>query len=293
MIPLILCALFSAVPRASAQAGPAVMVGDSEQTIKRGDIEVFAKITGVATAQDTYDIYAPFDGRVEDVMVDLFDQVTVEGVMARLVSIEMAALLDSTNENSRQQTESRWKGVFDYYPIKPPFPGIVTKIHAQAHTKVYKGDRLFTVAKRVVIVGRNTEKLYSNLEPGMTAELASGKNSDLKLKTTLSDFIRLKGSPYFNRLWLEVTTLQTGIRIGGRFDGFLFVGRSEDTMLVPRTALLERSGRKYLIMEVETGLADETLTEILKPGLHFINPRYPKTGEPAKERTDGKDKKID
>lgn len=293
--PLFFCAIFFLLrlPAAAGAVSPAaVIVGDSEQAIQRGDLEVRTRVTGRTIAQDTYDIYAPFDGRVEDIMVELFNLANTDTVMARMVSTEMAALLDSSGEESKAQTAKRWQGIYQYYPIQPAFRGIVTNIYVEPKARVYKGDRLFTVAKKVVIAGRNTEKLYSDLAAGMTADLVYGKDRDIRLKAALIKFMPLKDSPRFNRLWLEVTGLRSGIKIGDQFEGDLFVARSANALLVPRTALFERSGRKYIIMEVETGLSTEDQVEILKPGMHFISPRYSGTAKPDKERTDGTDQKT-
>jgi hypothetical protein len=265
-------ALLFAIPLSmAAEKSSSIKLGNSDQQIKRGDIEVLTRVSGLATALDIYDIKAPFNGRVENMMVELFDRVEEDGVMARLASTEMAALLDASSDKSRKQTEERWKGVFDYYLVKPAFQGIVTGIYVEPKARVSKGDILFSVARKVTIVGKNTEKLYANPVPGMTAELAYGKDAAVKLHATLGNSTRL--SPYFSRLWLEVDALRSGIRIGERFDGYLYVGKSTDTLLVPRTALIEKFGRKYLIMEVETGISNEAQTEILKPGQHFISPR--------------------
>ena len=286
-------ALFLTAQFSRAAENPApIIVGETEQPIIKDDIEVFTRVTGLTTAQDTYEVYAPFDGRVEDIMVELLELVNIETIMARMVSTEMAALLDSSGEDSKKETEKRWQGVYDYFPIKPESQGIVTNIYVEPKGRVHRGDRLFTIAKKVGIVGKNTEKLYSSLATGMAADLAYVKDSEVKLQATLTNFMRLKGSPYFNRLWLEVTALRSGIRIGEQFDGYLFVGRSEGAMLVPRTALFEKSGRKYLIMEVTTGLATEAQIEILRPGLHFISPQVPKANNTVKEKADGKSKKT-
>ncbi|OGS06563.1 MAG: hypothetical protein A2270_10045 [Elusimicrobia bacterium RIFOXYA12_FULL_51_18] len=297
---LCFCACILCVFSSPLRSEAALTVGDAEQEILKDDIEVFTRVTGLPTAHDTYDIYAPFDGRVENVMSELFDLVGTNDVLASMVSTEMAALLDSSSEENKKQTEKRWKSVYDYFEIKPEFQGIVTNIYTAPKARVNKGDRLFTVAKKVIVIGKNTEPLYSALAPGMTAELAYGKNTAVKIKAKLINFIPLKDKPRFNRLWLEVDTLRGGIKIGEQFDGYLFVGRSENTLLVPRTALFDKSGRTYLIMEVETGLATESQTEILKPGFHFISPVYPAADKtpaeikpPAKpmEKNDGKIKK--
>lgn len=298
--PLCLCACVLCSFPGPLRAEQAIAVGGKESEILKDDIEVYAKVTGVSTAQDTYDVYAPFDGRVENVMVDLFDLVGEKTVMARVISSEMAALLDSSGAGTQKQTEKRWKSMYDYFEVKPEFQGIVTNIYVDPKARVYKGDRLFTVAKKVVVIGKNTEPLYLTPAVGMTSELVYGKDASVKFKAKLVNFMRLKDSPRFNRLWLEVEALRKGIRIGEQFDGYLFVGRSEDALLVPRTALFEKFGRTYLIMEVETGLISETQTEILKPGRHFISPVYPpavknaaEPAPPAKatEKTDGKNKK--
>lgn len=292
-LPLTVLSLFclcAAGPRANAApaASAAVMAGEREEEIERGDIDVFVKVTGLSTVQDTYDIYAPFDGRIEDVLVELFTLVTPDAILAHMVSTEMAALLDSSTEDSKKQTEKRWKNVYDYYTIKPEFKGVLTNIYVKPKDRIYKGSRLFTVARKVVIIGKNIEPLYAKLANDMTAELVYTKDPDIKLKGLLTNFIRIKDSPFYNRLWLEVTDLKTGLRIGEQFTGFLTIGRSEDTLIVPRDALFEKFGRKYLIMEVETGLSNDKEIEVLKPGLHYLKPVITKQEQP-----DGKNKKTE
>ena len=267
----ILLAVFCLVSARGAYAQP-IMISGPERELKESDIEVYGKITGIATAKDTYDVFAPFDGRVEEVLAELLDFVTPQTTTARLVSTEMAALLDATSPAERKQTEKRWQDVYKYYDVKPDEQGIILNVYIKPKDKVYKGDRLFTMARKVVIVGKNTEPLYSPLAPGMTAEMVYDGDKSIKLKTTLSSFLPLEGRPLYNRVWLEALDLRSGIRIGERFNGYIFVGRSENVRLAPRTAIIEKNGRKYLAIEVETGLTTETETELTKSGLHFLSP---------------------
>lgn len=271
------CSAYAQSPDKEPNSAPAVstapiIISGLERELKKSDIEVYSKMTGIATAQDTYDVFAPFDGRVEEVMAELFDFITPQNTAARLVSTEMAALLDSTTPEEKKQTERRWRDVYKYHDIKPDKQGIVANVYIKPKDKVYKGDRLFTVARKVVIVGKNAEPLYSPLAPGMTAEMQYARDPSIKLKTTLASFIPVQGSSRDARVWLEALDLRDGILIGERFNGYLFVGRSENARLAPRTALIEKNGRKYLILEVETGLSTEAETELLKTGLHFLSP---------------------
>jgi len=257
-----------------------------QKNIKKGTIEVYTPVSGIATAQDTYEVFATFDGRVEDLQVELFDFVTPKTLLARMVSTEMAALLDSSTEGERRQTEQHWEELYKFFPVRPENQGIITNIYVSPKTKVNKGDRLFTIARKVVVIGRNTGALYDPLAKGMTAELADARDPDRKLRTVLRDFIPIKSSPRFSRLWLDVADIREGIRIGQQFDGRLLVGKSEDTMLVPRGDLIEYGGRRFMLTEVTTGL--ETADEVELLGHTSL---YLSQAPSAPEKSDGKTKK--
>jgi len=282
---------FAAGPAAQAPAaapGPGAVVSPVEHTLKIGDIAVYTPVSGISTAQDTYDVFAPFDGRVEEIQTEQFGFVTPKTILARMVSTEMAALLDSSTEDSRKQTERRWQDMYSYTELKPETEGIVTNVYAEPRTKVNKGDRLFTIARKVVIIGKNTEPLYSKLAMGMKAEVAHVRNTDDKFDTELTGFIKLKDAPLFNRLWLEVTDLKDGIKIGEQFKGVLTVGKSSGAMLVPRKHIIESGGKRFLITEITTGLETADETEILGHSSVYLEPEYPgaetKNGKNQKSR---------
>jgi len=244
-------------------------------------------VTGITTAQETYDIFAPFYGRVEELQAEIFSFVTKKTVLARMVSTEMAALLDSGPADSRKQTESHWKDIYDYTEIVPETQGVITNIHVKPKTWVNKGDRLFTVAKKVVIIGRNTKPLYSRLTAGATAKVQHTRNQDTEFDAKLVNFLRVKDPPLTYRLWLEVLDLKDGIKTGEQFSGVLFVGKSRNARLVPRGHILDSDGRRFLITEVQTGLETAEETEILGH-----TPLYLEPVRPAAEVKDGKNKKI-
>jgi len=292
---LLLCAPASgAGPAAPAKAAPAPAQaalpweGAAQHSIRTGDIAVYTPVTGISTAQETYDIFAPFDGRVEEVQTEMFAFVTPKHILARMVSTEMAALLDSSSEESRKQTERRWQDVYSFTEVKPETEGVVTNVYIEPRTRVNKGDRLFTVAKKVVIIGKNTETLYSKLAPGMTAKVKHLR-TEAEFDTTLVNFLRVKNSQGLNRLWLEVTDLKNGVKIGEQFDGQLFIGKSSNAMLVPRGHIIDAGGRRFLVTEITTGLETAEETEILGHSSLYLEPPF--TAARSPEAKDGKSKK--
>lgn len=299
-LPLLLaCPSYAAGParpaaKAAAKAAPAAAPKASpwdtavQHNIRTGEIVVYTPVTGISTAQETYDIYAPFDGRVEEVQTEMFAYVTQKSLLARMVSTEMAALLDSSSAESQKQTERRWQDVYSYTEVKPETEGVVTNIYIEPHTRVNKGDRLFTVAKKVVIIGKNTDQVYSKLGPGMTAKMKHAR-TEAAFDTELVNFLRVKGLTNVYRVWLEVKDLRYGIKIGEQFDGRLFVGKSEGAMLVPRRHIIDSGGRRFLITEITTGLETAEETEILSHSSLYLEPPF--AGAPRTPEKDGKDKK--
>lgn len=269
-------------------------IKNSDAEIRGGDLVLLSKISAISTTQNAYDVYAPFDGRIEEIHVELFDTVDTDTKLATEFTTELAAMVDATPENSKNQTRRRWQDIFKPYYIKPEEKGIITKIHVTPNTQVYAGDRLFTVSRKVLMIGRNTEPIYNPLLTGMTAQLEHFRTGDM-FDAKLARYIPIKDKPYFYRLWLEVLDIKKGLAIGEQFDGNLIVAKSIGTRVVKRKNLLRHNGKKYVIMEVETGLETEDEIELIRPITRVLNWEYITGGEPLPQQSEekGKVKKED
>jgi hypothetical protein len=248
---------------------------DNIKKMERGDMEIYIPIQGITAAQDTFDILAPFDGRVEEVMVELFDVIDKKEILAKTVSTKMAAMLDSSSGMSKRQMKRRWGEVFKIHNIKTQDRGLVTHVFVQSKDLVKKGDRLFTVARKVILIGKNIKPIYSPLHKDLPATMRYFKDRSFKLKSVLTKFIPLQPNSFYYRLWLDTGKLKNKTKIGERFTGYLFVGRSEDAKIVPTNSLINIQNKKYLIIEVETGLITPESTEILRSGNQYIIPERP------------------
>ncbi|KAF0127477.1 MAG: hypothetical protein FD189_224 [Elusimicrobia bacterium] len=290
-------ALRPAAAQASAQT---VVFKPQEGGIRRGDMELYAKFSGIATAQDVYDVYSPFDGRIEEVIGELFDFITPKTSLARMVSSEMAAMIDYTGQDNRAQMEKRWKGVYKIYDVNPDQTGIISAVHTAPKKTVTNGERLFSVARKILVIGRNTERLYYPPRAGMTAAVRYARDPAVRLTARVTGVVPLTEEPGFYRLWLETDQIKEKIRIGHQFDGDILLGKASGVEIAPRQAIVEKNGRKYLMTEIETGLMNFEEAEITRRGDVILLPELPAgdtrpRGVPAKdkvqERTDGKSKK--
>ncbi len=255
-----------------------------EGSIRRGGMELYAKFSGIATAQDVYDVHAPFDGRVEEVIGELFDFVTPKTALAKMASSEMAAMIDYTGQDNRAQMEKRWKGVFKIYDVTPVETGIISAVHTEPRKTVTRGERLFTVARKILVIGRNTERLYYPPRAGMTARVQYARDPAVSLTARVTGVVPLPEEPGFYRLWLEADQLKEKIRIGHQFDGDVFLGKVAGAEIAPREAIVEKDGRKYLMTEIETGLMNFEEAEITRRGDVILLPQKPAPAPaPAKE----------
>ncbi|GAB4029763.1 MAG: hypothetical protein Fur0012_04630 [Elusimicrobiota bacterium] len=269
-------------------------VFNAEKEIYSGTIEVRTKIRGTPSAYETYDVYAPFDGRIDEVRAELFDLIYPETVLARAVTKDMAALLDTANSadpQSKKQILKRWKGTFEYFDIKPKEAGIVVNIYAKPRDYVKEGDKLFTIARKMQIIAVNTEPVYTPLAQMMKASMTSVRDNGIKVNLYLKSFVPFKEKPFFYRLWMDISELRDRIKIGETFEGELFVGRSENAKLVDRKDVITKDGKRYLLMEIKTGLISDTQLEVLSPTKSFLPPA-PKV-ESKKEAPAQKEQKAE
>ena len=262
---------------------------NTDSEIRGGDLMLLSKISAISTTQNAYDVYAPFDGRIEEIHVELFDTVDTDTMLATEFTTELAAMVDATPENSKNQTRRRWQDIFKPYYIKPEEKGIITKIHVTPNTQVYAGDRLFTVSRKVLMIGKNTEPIYNPLLIGMTAQLEHFRTGNM-FDAKLARYIPIKDKPYYYRLWLEVLDIKKGLAIGEQFDGNLVVAKSIGTRVVKRKNLLRHNGKKYVIMEVETGLETEDEIELIRPITRVLNWEYITDGIPLPQEAEENDK---
>jgi hypothetical protein len=195
----------------------------------------------------------------------------------------MAAMIDHTGSGSRSQMKKRWGDVYQLYDIKPDDPGIIAAIHVKTAKAVVNGERLFTVARKIMIIGKNTEYLYYPPRTGMTASLEYARDKEVKLQAKVTGVVPLADTPGFYRLWLEVEKFDKKISIGHQFNGSILVGKAENVEIVPKDSLVEKNGRKYLMLEVETGLMDIREAELKRRGERVLR---------LKKETGEKDGKI-
>ncbi|HOJ86281.1 MAG TPA: hypothetical protein PLN68_05095, partial [Elusimicrobiales bacterium] len=237
-----------------------------EKKITDKKIFINSPISGVTQAYDEYNVTAPFDGQVTAIMPALFDIVNSSDAAIRMVSGEVSALLKTAkDENERKEILKRWKGMFNYSDIKIPEKGIVTKIYVKKDAFVNKGELLLTVARKMRVIAKNTEKIYVEIEKGLNGIIEDSKLG--KYKITLKDFIPQE--KYFYRLLFDFDEIPE-IKIGEQVSGIMMIAERKSARVVPSEDVINYDGKKYILIEFEPGIITETDTEILGFKLNYL-----------------------
>ena len=237
-----------------------------EKKIESKDLTIEVEIEGVTQAYDNYDIKAPIDGEIILVSCELFDVVKKSDNIIKMATGEVAALLKTAKtEKEKKEILKRWDGMFRYTYITPQYDGIVTSIKHKTGDFVNKGKTILTISKKIRLIAKNKEKLYIEPQKGLNALV---RDTTGLYKITLVDFMKEKNEGYY-KMFLDFDEIPN-IRVGEKLNGKIFFVKKTSTRVVPNDDIIEYKGKKYLIIEVQTGIISEKETEIESFGLNYL-----------------------
>ena len=112
--------------RLFSSCGPAK---DSLQVVRavkvtQGDLSVTVTATGMVKPYNRVEIKAPIPGRIEEVLVQEGEEVKQGQVLARMSSVERAALLDAARAQGEAAVK-RWQEAYKVAPLLAPLDGMI------------------------------------------------------------------------------------------------------------------------------------------------------------------------
>jgi len=237
-----------------------------EKRIENKELKIEVEIEGVTQAYDEYDIKASIDGEIISISCELFDIVKKSENIIKIASGEVGALLKTARTTKeKKDILKRWDGMFRYTYIQPQYDGIVTKINHKTGEFVNKGETLITVSRKMRIIAKNKEKLYIKPQPGINALI---KGITGIYKVTLTDIIKEETEGYYTML-MDFDEIPD-IKVGEKLSGKMFLVKKTSTRVVPNEDIIEYNGKKYLIIEIQTGIISEKETEIESFGFNYL-----------------------
>ena len=168
---LILVGVFLLV-RMFSSCGPAKDSLQIVRTVKvaRGDLSVTVTATGTVKPYNRVEIKAPIAGRIEEVLVQEGEMVKSGQVLARMSSVERAALLDAARAQGDAAVK-RWEEAYKVAPLLAPLDGMIIVRSVEPGQTVTTADPVVVLSDRLIVEALVDETDLSMIQLGQKTEI--------------------------------------------------------------------------------------------------------------------------
>lgn len=151
--------------------------------VVRDDLSVTVTATGTVKPYNRVEIKAPIAGRIDEVLVREGDEVKQGQVLARMSSVERAALLDAARSQGGDVLK-RWEEAYKPAPLLAPLDGTIIVRSVEPGQTVTTADPVLVLSDRLIV-----ESLVDETD---LAFIAIGQPTEITLDAYRQDQFRGK-----------------------------------------------------------------------------------------------------
>lgn len=138
--------------------------------VNKGNLEVTVTATGAVKPYNRLEIKPPIAGRVDEVLVREGDEVKQGQVLARMSSVERAALLDAARPQGEEMFK-RWQEAYKPAPLLAPLDGMVIVRSVEPGQTVTTADPVVVLSDRLIVEALVDETDLSFTQLGQKTEI--------------------------------------------------------------------------------------------------------------------------
>jgi len=241
-IGLIVAGVFLLV-RMFSSCGPANDSLGVVRTMKvaRGDLLLTVTATGTVKPYNRVEIKAPIAGRIEEVLVKEGEEVKQGQVLARMSSVERAALLDAARAQGDAAVK-RWEEAYKVAPLLAPLDGTIIVRSVEPGQTVTTTDPVVVLSDRLIVEALVDETDLSMIKLGQKTEIRldayskevfEGKVDHITFESTLENNVNV----YAIDIVLE--KVPESFRSGMTANVIFIVKEEKNVLQVPSEAVVE------------------------------------------------------
>ncbi|PCI40104.1 MAG: hypothetical protein COB53_01875 [Elusimicrobia bacterium] len=232
--------------------------------VSRGPLTVRIKTQGTVRAEDIFRIRSSIEGRIEKISIKPDTWATSKTELGRMLTTELAAMLDSRSTTPSKTMEARWQRIFKPTAIRCPKLCYIMKVFAQEGKVVKPNALLMEAAHKLRIVGRVRPGDSKWVKKGQLVRYWPLNDPKNKVQGRIESFI----------LDTQGETVEPGgtftILLSPRhflppnteWEGEITIVAKKNVLRVPTDALLYHKGEIFLPVRVSTGVTSYGVTEI-------------------------------
>ncbi|OYD14417.1 hypothetical protein CH333_08035 [candidate division WOR-3 bacterium JGI_Cruoil_03_44_89] len=257
-------------------------------TVGRGDIEVKVLSTGTIQPYTRVEVSSPVNGRVDRSEVNEGDIVKEGDILAWISSEDRIALLDaarsaleSAQEGNDQEAIKEAEMAYEIaeksykpVPLTNSISGEVINRSCEPGQNVSTQSILFVISDRLVASVEVDEADIGKIKLGQDTWIVLDAFPDERLKgkvTKISREGRLVSDVVVYDIMVEPSRVPSHWSSGMTANVEFSIEKSQDALIIPKSAVKERKGRKFVIVladrpiprEVETGISDGRMIEVI------------------------------
>jgi macrolide-specific efflux system membrane fusion protein len=246
-----------------------------EVTVTRQDLTLSVESTGNVQPENRVEIKPPVSGRAERVLVQEGERVWKGQVLAYLSSLERAALLDAARAKGPDEVK-HWEDLYKATPLLAPLDGRIILRNVEPGQTVGASDTVLVLSDRLIVNAQVDETDIGKVQVDQPVRLTLDAYPDQVLEAKVRR-IGYEARTVNNVTMYDVVVLPKKVpsfmRSGMTVNVTFITAERKDVLVVPSEAVKARDGRSAVLrpgsgkrpdrQEVETGLSDGKMTEVL------------------------------
>lgn len=246
-----------------------------EVKIERGDIEITILSTGTVAPKNRLEIKAPVAGRIDEVLVKEGQVVRKGQVLAMMSSTERAAMLDAARAKGAEELQ-KWLELYLATPVLSPINGTLILRSVEPGQTFTTTEAIFVISDRLTVQAQVDETDIAQIKLRSDASIALDAYPDQPMKAVV-DQIAFDATTVNNVTTYVVNVAPDKVpdfmRSGMTANVTFKISSKKDILLVPSEAIKVIGGRTTVNLEnakgeaithdIETGISDGKLTEVL------------------------------
>lgn len=242
--------------------------------VRRGNIEIGITAYGEVRPRNRLEIRPPFSGRIEEVLVREGDMVNRGDILAWMSSLDRAALIDIARSRGEDEVR-RWEDVYKKAPVIAHLDGFIIRRAVEAGQSVGSQEAILVMADELIIQAQIDETDIGKIKKDFPASIRLDAYPDVRIPGVI-EHISYESQVVNNVVVYKVDILPLEdfeyIRSGMSSEILITLDKSEDTLLLPVTAVRGRRSDNYVLVpagnseperrRVVTGLSDGVNIEI-------------------------------
>ena len=141
-----------------------------ELKVARGDLSITVTATGAVKPYNRVEIKAPIAGRIEEVLVQEGEEVKQGQVLARMSSVERAALMDAARAQGDAAVK-RWGEAYKVAPLLAPLDGMIIVRSVEPGQTVTTADPVVVLSDRLIVEALVDETDLAMIKLGQKTEI--------------------------------------------------------------------------------------------------------------------------